>query len=160
MHNIRVVSMQTDQEWRKDVLYLLISSRCRNATALSGLLLESFWIDNSYLVHCVTEVFRIHSIQNLWSLYYAVYYTVKPPYSKSESYFWQEKFKRIRGKKGANDGSESVCTMTLCLKDIPRKGKLGFSPDGLKLFYLFSFIYVCVYIHKCMYAHTPLSFWE
>lgn len=54
--------------------------------------------------------------------------------------------------------------MTLCLKGTSRKGKLGSSPDGLNLFYIFSYIYIdiyiCVYLHKSMYAHILLSFWE
>lgn len=52
--------------------------------------------------------------------------------------------------------------MTLRLKGTPRKGKLGSSPDGLNLFYTFSFIYryayMCIYLHKYMYAYTAFEF--
>lgn len=40
--------------------------------------------------------------------------------------------------------------MILCLKGTPRKGKLGYSSDGLNLFYIFSFIYIDMNIYVCI----------
>jgi len=45
--------------------------------------------------------------------------------------------------------------MTLCLKGTPRKGKLGSSPDGLNLVYIFSYKYRSAYI--CVYTYTNIG---
>lgn len=151
--------MQTDQEWSKDTLYLLVPFKCQTATALvwNGLLLESLSMSHSYLVHCITKVFRIHKIWKLWSLYYIVYYTEKPHYSKSKSYFWWEKFKGVREKKAANDASKNVQTMTLCLKGTPRKGRLGSSPDDLDMFNILYFLfYMYIDMHILVYIPTQI----